>query len=192
MIRQNIKWYISKGYSANRIQKVLQNRKMGIRRKVLLSEIRAIKRILIKPEPMKYAPKKYRYKTEMVTAQAQIIKGGMKQVYRMSFVINGVPCSGTLPHANLRAQTKRYLGFLLQVFHENSEFLRLHTRDFKMLLLNKVEQYLGYGKSDFWFDWYIATEYPTQIIDTLGTLNGTWLFQVEKDGAIIYSDTGRI
>jgi len=54
-----IRSYVSEGYSANRIQKSLRARHMGIRRKVLLAEIRIIKHQEPKTEIVKYVPKKY-------------------------------------------------------------------------------------------------------------------------------------
>ena len=55
-----IRKLVTKGYSANRIQKELQKRKMGIRRKRLLAYVRQVKGVEKKPTPEKYVPKKYR------------------------------------------------------------------------------------------------------------------------------------
>ena len=54
-----IRDYIKKGYSANQIQVNLKNRHMGIRRKVLLAEVRKVKGQAPKAETVKYIPKKY-------------------------------------------------------------------------------------------------------------------------------------
>lgn len=54
-----IRGYIHRGYSANAIQKSLRAQNLGIRRKVLLAEIRRVKGIPRKPETVKYIPKKY-------------------------------------------------------------------------------------------------------------------------------------
>ena len=54
-----IRDYIKKGYSANQIQVNLKNRHMGIRRKVLLAEVRRVKGQPSKAETVKYIPKKY-------------------------------------------------------------------------------------------------------------------------------------
>jgi len=51
---------IKKGYSANKIQRELKNKGIGIRRKVLLRQIREIKMKSPKVNPEKYTPKKYR------------------------------------------------------------------------------------------------------------------------------------
>lgn len=170
--RADIRSYINKGYSTNRIQKEFMKRKMGIRRQVLLSEIRAVKKIPIKRERMKYIPKKYRVKKLQMR----------KMVYRVSFAVRtdfeGVPFH------------KRYLGFLLQAFHVNNEFLRLKIRELKDKLIKLTTEYLRYSKSEWWFNFSIGTEYPTEISDTIFSLSGTWLFQVEEDGAIIHSETG--
>ena len=54
-----IRDYIRKGYSANQIQVNLKNRHMGIRRKVLLAEVRRVKGQAPRAETVKYTPKKY-------------------------------------------------------------------------------------------------------------------------------------
>jgi hypothetical protein len=51
---------IKKGYSANKIQRELKNKGIGIRRKVLLRQIREIKMKSPKVNPEKYIPRKYR------------------------------------------------------------------------------------------------------------------------------------
>lgn len=55
-----IKYYVKQGYSANKIQKELQKRKMGIRRQKLLEIVRKYKKKPKKPKAYKYIPKKYR------------------------------------------------------------------------------------------------------------------------------------
>jgi hypothetical protein len=57
--RTAIHGYVKKGYSANQIQIRLKNRHLGLRRKVLLAEIRTIKHQAPKTEIVKYIPKKY-------------------------------------------------------------------------------------------------------------------------------------
>jgi IS30 family transposase len=57
--KEAIKGYVKKGYSANQIQVNLKNRHMGIRRKVLLAEVRRGKGQPSKAETVKYIPKKY-------------------------------------------------------------------------------------------------------------------------------------
>ena len=58
--RWAIRGYVKKGYSANKIQKKLRAQHLGIRRKVLLAEIRKAKHRKVKAERLKYTPKKYR------------------------------------------------------------------------------------------------------------------------------------
>jgi hypothetical protein len=57
--KEAIRSYIKKGYSANQIQVNLKNRHMGIRRKVLLAEVRRFKGQPRKAQTVKYIPKKY-------------------------------------------------------------------------------------------------------------------------------------
>ena len=58
--KEAIKTYVKQGLSSNKIQKKLQKRHLGIRRKVLLAEIRKVKRKKPKANAYKYTPKKYR------------------------------------------------------------------------------------------------------------------------------------
>jgi hypothetical protein len=57
--KEAIRSYVKKGYSANQIQVNLKNRHMGIRRKMLLAEVRRAKNQPKKPNTVKYIPKKY-------------------------------------------------------------------------------------------------------------------------------------
>lgn len=54
--KQAIKFYVSKGYSANKIQKKLQQRHMGMRRQRLLRYNRIYRRQVPKAHPEKYHP----------------------------------------------------------------------------------------------------------------------------------------
>lgn len=62
--KRAIKGYVKKGYSTNKIQKTLQARGLGIRRKVLLTEIRKVKGVQLKKDSQKYTRKKYRERKE--------------------------------------------------------------------------------------------------------------------------------
>ena len=55
-----IRSYVKQGLSANKIQKRLQKRHLGIRRKALLAEVRKIKGTKPKADRQKYTPHKYR------------------------------------------------------------------------------------------------------------------------------------
>lgn len=58
--RNAIRTYVKQGLGSNKIQKRLQERHLGLRRKVLLAEIRKLKRKKPKVNVYKYTPKKYR------------------------------------------------------------------------------------------------------------------------------------
>lgn len=58
--RWAIRGYVKRGYSANKIQKRLKAQHLGIRRTVLLAEIRKAKHQTIKANRLKYTPNKYR------------------------------------------------------------------------------------------------------------------------------------
>jgi hypothetical protein len=59
--RWAIRGYVKQGYSANKIQRSLKAQHLGIRRTVLLVEIRKAKHRKAKANRFKYTPKKYRY-----------------------------------------------------------------------------------------------------------------------------------
>lgn len=57
-----LSWYVSRGYSANKIQKRMKDRGIGIRRKKLLKIVREMRLREKKARAEKYIPKKYRKK----------------------------------------------------------------------------------------------------------------------------------
>ena len=57
-----LNWYVSRGYSANRIQKRMKDRGLGVRRKTLLKIVREMRLKSEKADVKKYIPKKYREK----------------------------------------------------------------------------------------------------------------------------------
>jgi hypothetical protein len=59
-VKKKVKWYVQHKYSANKIQKALKKRGIGIRRKTLLKIVRDVKKRPLKANTSKYTPKKYR------------------------------------------------------------------------------------------------------------------------------------
>lgn len=57
-VQKSVKWYVNHKYSANRIQRRLQKRGLGIRRKTLLRYVREAKGTKLKANSWKYNPKK--------------------------------------------------------------------------------------------------------------------------------------
>jgi len=57
-----LSWYVNRGYSANKIQKRLKDRGIGIQRKKLLKIVREMRLKEKKADSKKYTPKKYRKK----------------------------------------------------------------------------------------------------------------------------------
>jgi hypothetical protein len=55
-----IRYYVKKRYSANLIQKKLQEKGLGMRRKELLARVREVKGVPKRPKPEIYIPVKYR------------------------------------------------------------------------------------------------------------------------------------
>lgn len=76
-----IRGYVKQGYSANKIQKMLQKQHLGIRRKTLLAEVRKIKGAKKKPYSVKCTPKKYRRRVSP-PARRPIYSGKHIAVYR--------------------------------------------------------------------------------------------------------------
>jgi hypothetical protein len=57
--KEAIRSYVKNGYSANQIQIKLKNQHLGLRRIVLLAEVRKVKGQKLKAGTAKYIPKKY-------------------------------------------------------------------------------------------------------------------------------------
>ena len=57
-------WYVSRNYSANKIQKRMKDRGIGIRRKKLLKIVREMRLKQRKAHAKKYTPKKYRKRSK--------------------------------------------------------------------------------------------------------------------------------
>jgi hypothetical protein len=55
-----IRYYVKKRYSANLVQKKLQEKGLGMRRKELLAKVREVKGVPKKPKPEIHIPTKYR------------------------------------------------------------------------------------------------------------------------------------
>jgi hypothetical protein len=62
---------VKQGLSSNKIQRRLQERHLGIRRKVLLAEIRKAKRQKHRTNCYKYTPRKYRTRKTPYTSRAR-------------------------------------------------------------------------------------------------------------------------
>ncbi len=57
--QKSVRYYVKRGYSANKIQRRLKKRGIGIRRKTLLRYVREAKKKSVKANREKYTPKKY-------------------------------------------------------------------------------------------------------------------------------------
>lgn len=179
-----IKWYISRNYKVNIIQKKLTERKLGLRRKTLLSEIRSIKKIKItKEKRIKYIPKKYR--KEIIMEQIRLKE--LDTIYRVSYIIRDIP-------VHSRPFKRNYLGFRLQAFSYNAEYLLQNNQYLKQLLVEETNKYLKFIVFEN-FNWNhkIGIEKPTQIVITNAKrFNNVWIFRVEQEGIEVYSRDGRI
>ena len=176
--REKIKLLVKAGCSSTHIQKTLSKSDLGMRRKTLLMEIRRIKETPIKPNSYKYTRKKYR--KVVIDSTGQTALGKRKEMYRCSVAINGVPVHN------------KYLSFLIQAWSKNKSFLNSKISELKSMLLNEITEYLGYGRSEWWFNFYMATEHATEVIVLNEALERTWEFKVERDGGIVYGTNGRI
>lgn len=175
-----IKWGVKAKLSANQIQKQLRAKGLGIRRKVLLEEIRVIKKKKITPEKRKkHIPKKYREKPK------RIIIREPTTLFRVSYIITDIP-------VHSKPFKRVYLGFRLTAFSISSDFLISRHDYLKRLLVKLSNEYLG---SDIlgWenYDVTIGIERPTRILVSQN-LNGVWIFRVEQEGSEIYSRSGRL
>lgn len=187
-----ISYYAKKGMSANKIQEKLKAKGLGVRRKELLAKIR-LKRTVRKTrfDTSKNIPIKYRKQNKQkifVTKYIDMYSGSKTKdkdnfMYRVSFAINDVPVHN------------KYTSFLLQAFSLNANELNNKIGDFKKLLIQLTNAYLGYNYNalETWnhYNHYVATEFPTQIIKDTSIL-GRWYFKVEKNSAEGYSKSGSI
>lgn len=174
-----IKYYVSRGYKTNEIQRRLIKRNLGVRRKNLLKEIRILRMI---PEPKdreKYFPKKpHRGKITPV----KITKYNV--LYRACVVMNNIPVSS-------RPFNRNYLGMRICGFSFDSDFLSNQIGRLKQLLIREIENYVGYKQGEWWWDSEIGVEYPNAIsVYNPDFLNGRWIFRVEKEGREINSRSG--
>ena len=177
---KKIKSFIEKGYSANRIQKELKKLNLGVRRKVLLEEIRTIRKIEITTEKRKKSiPKKYR-EPEIIIPPKKIT-----ELFRVSYIIPSIP-------VHSRPFKRRYLGFRLNAFSLNrNKLLNNHDR-LKTLLIKLTSEYLGSDVTE-WNQWDVSVgrEFPV-IVFVSKNLNDMWFFAVEDEGKEIYSRSGYI
>lgn len=180
-----INFELKKGTSTNEILRKLREKHLGMKRKTFLAKIR-IKRNRVKRfDTSKYVPIKYRRAKKIITAKYlrfESVKYKENFMYRLSLAINDVPVH------------KKYVSFLLQAFSLDATLLMNKLKYFKELLLKNTNAYLGYNWNALaeWnhFHYYIAIEYPTQIILDGNVLN-TWIFMVERNGTL-YTRSGLI
>lgn len=174
---------VSVGMSGNKIQKFLQNQGMGIRRKKLYEEIRAIKKQTVSEEKRKKSiPKKYRKEERIRKWREKALKVG--QIYRGSLIISSVPLH-SIPF------NRRYLGFRLNVFSYDKKAVYDALRDMKKQFIRMVGDKL---KSKPYADEQVlGTEKPTKVnVTNPDSLNGKWFFAVEEKGSDIDSEGGYI
>lgn len=184
---REIEVLVSKGYSANKIQRELQKENLGFRRQKLLLEIRLMKNQEHKLTPEKrqewkerYTPKKYR--------KPEAGKIGIREkdkIYRMNIVISDVPVHSTPLNRN-------YLGFRLTAFSYSSADLNSQYLQLKQILIRLTSEYLGYDILDWEnYDCYVGKESPVMMnVSNAHSLNGTWLFKVERNGNGVYENNG--
>lgn len=173
---------VREGYSANKIQTELRVSVYGgVRRKILLAEIRSIKGVSepTKEKIEKSIPTKYRKKGVGVG-----IGLGIGEIYRGSLIISSVPLHST-------PFNRHYLGFRFNVFSYNKndvyDTLRSMKKEFIRMVANKL------GNNLYAQEQTLGLESPT-LINVLNSnrLNGKWFFAVEEKGKDIDSESGYI
>ena len=177
----SIRNYIKRGLTANEIQRRLKKRKLGMRRKRILQEIRLIKKQKLTPEKaQKYIPKKYRKEKPIFPPPPK-----MEIIFRLSQIISDVP-------VHSKPFARNYLGFRLQAYHINKNVLSSKRIELKNMLLKLTSDYLGYDILDWeGYDVYIGVETPTAIMTAnRKMINNRWIFKVEKQGIEKYSKSG--
>lgn len=176
-----VKGYTEKGYSANKIQRLLKEQGLGMRRKRILQEVRLSKKIEVKKDRFKYTPKKFRVREKTVSPKPNML-------FRVSLILNDVP-------VHSKPFRRNYLGFRLQAFHSDAKFLNSQISRLRDLLIDLVEKYLGYPSSEWWFSssTYIGYEYATLVqVNNPYFLNSRWIFRVEREGIEVKSSSGAL
>jgi len=176
---------VSVGMSGNKIQKLLQDVGLGVRRKTLYAEMRAIKgETVSKEKRRKSIPKKYR--KEEVTPQKKWVDRTRKTgyIYRGSLIISSVPLHS-------RPFDRHYLGFRLNVFSYSKKEVYSALRGLKKMFISRVGDYLK--SFQYAQEQVMGTENPTKInVTNPDSLNGKWFYAVEEKGSDIYSESGYI
>lgn len=181
-----IKWYVNRGYGANEIQRRLKARGLGIRRKILLTEVRTLRKETITREKrIKHIPKKYRRK-EVKPRKKWIekVKIEAKQIFRISLIIPSLP-------VHSRAFKRNYLGFRLNAFGFDKDYLFNQLSGLREILIKETGKYIG--SMPYAREQVIRVEKPV-LINVLNPnyLNGKWFFAVEKEGKEQYGTSGNL
>lgn len=184
---------VLQGISTTEIQKELSSKGIGIRRKTLLKEVRAIKGLKeSEVKRGKYIPKKYRGQKKIISDRDYTVKEkDISKIYRMSFIIRDLPLHST-------TLARNYLGFRLTAFSFSRSYLLENEKFLKDTLIDETNKYCKkyYSLRDIFenFNWNhrIYIENPTEIIyGHAENLNSIWMFRVEKEGKEQYSTSGR-
>ena len=103
-----------KGYSANKIQRELQKRGLGIRRKNMLKIIRKVKGVKKKPHAEKYIPRKYRARVKPLLIGKPIAVYGTVQGKSRRVVMSGTGRSlyNAMLYVSKHPPKKRFLRIL--------------------------------------------------------------------------------
>jgi len=172
---------VKQNISANKIQKLLQKENMGLQRKVLLVEIRTIKKVKISPEKRKkHIPKKYREEPKPVIAP----RVEPKPIYRISFIIPSLPYHS-------RPFNRNYLGFRLTAFSYDRNILNENRQKLRLMLIRKTGNFIN--SISYAEEQVIRVESPVLLnLIRPEYLNGKWFFAVEKEGKEQYGENGLI
>ena len=181
-----IKNYMKKGYSSRKIQKRLSKRGLGVRRTKLLHEMRLIKGTKVtKEERLRAIPKKYR---KPKVKKKWVDKVKVDVIFRVSYILQDIP-------VHSKPFRRNYLGFRLQAFSLDREFLKQQHRTLKDILVRETNKYLGFKCMEN-FNWnhvILNIESPTPIsIHGALRFHNTWIFRVEREGRELYSKDGRL
>lgn len=173
---------VSVGMSGNKIQKLLQEQGLGVRRKKLYAEIRAIKgETLSREKSKKSIPKKYRREAPKKWKRKAL---QVDQIYRGSLIISSVPVHST-------PFNRHYLGFRLNIFSYDKkavyDALRSMKKEFIKMVGDKLKS-LPYADEQI-----LGIEKPTKIyLSNPNYYNGKWFFAVEEKGRDVDSEDGYI
>lgn len=118
-----------------------------------------------------------------------------RKIFRSSYVLNNIPLSVTNPYFKYAIKTGREswtIGFRINCFHHNKEFLASKKADMKKKLIAFIEEIVKYSQDEWWFDSYFGYEAP-QLVNAFKSENNKYYLTLENPrGVIVIKREGKV